>query len=65
MPFREATIMAVERTCNSCGQRSSFEETGTKGSTVECPRCGSSIRIGKAGEVDKLSETMRIDLREE
>ena len=53
--------MPVELTCNSCNQASTFDDKEVSGNEVECPKCGSTIRVDGG---DALSETMRIDLSE-
>ena len=53
--------MPVELKCSSCSAESVFDDEAVKGGTVECPKCGSTIRVD--GD-DELSETMRIDLNE-
>ncbi|MCK4910680.1 MAG: hypothetical protein KAR83_03510 [Thermodesulfovibrionales bacterium] len=53
--------MPVEIVCTRCSQASTFDDTEVSGGEVECPKCGSTIRVDGG---DALSETMRIDLKE-
>ena len=47
--------MSMELTCTSCNTKSTFEDDAVSGGSVECPKCGTTIRVEPG---DELSETM-------
>ena len=53
--------MTMELTCGSCNTKSIFDDDAASDGAVECPKCGSTIRVDGG---DELSETMRVDLNE-
>jgi DNA-directed RNA polymerase subunit RPC12/RpoP len=57
--------MPVELKCEKCGKASSFDEAEIKNKMAECPHCGSTIRVKDQKAPDSLSETMRIDLKDD
>ncbi len=53
--------MPMELICTSCNTKSIFDDDAASDGAVECPKCGSTIRVDGG---DELSETMRVDLDE-
>ncbi len=47
--------MSIELTCKACNTKNTFQDDAVSGGAVECPKCGSTIRLEDG---DELSETM-------